>query len=78
MTRAGVRFSGHGRVSVPTTYVWGARDVALGRWAAEHTGDEVAADYRFVELDATHWLPEQEPGAVAKAIIERVAPVHRR
>lgn len=79
MTRGGAgMFSGGNRVAVPTTYVWGSRDDALGRWAAEHTGDEVAADYRFVELDATHWLPEQEPGAVAKAIIERVAPAHRR
>lgn len=78
MARGGAgMFSGDGRVPVPTTFVWGSNDVALGRWAAEHTGEQVAADYRFVELDATHWLPEQQPGAVAEAIVERVAPAHR-
>ncbi|WP_342372486.1 alpha/beta fold hydrolase [Propioniciclava soli] len=59
-------------VRVPTTYVWGNGDPYLDRVAAEKTRDFVAADYRFVELDATHWLPQDEPDAVATAIIERV------
>ena len=59
-------------VRVPTTFVWGSRDFALGRTAAEHTVDYVAAPYRFVELDASHWLPEREPTAVADAVVERV------
>lgn len=64
--------SGTGRIHVPTTFVWGNQDVALGRWAAEHTAQQVAADYGFVELDATHWLPEQEPRAVAAAVVDHV------
>lgn len=59
-------------VRVPTTYVWGSGDAYLGRAAAEKTRDFVAADYRFVELDASHWLPQNEPDAVASAIIDRV------
>lgn len=60
------------RVAVPTTYVWGSRDFALGRAAAEKTADFVAAPYEFVELDgAGHWLPEVNANAVATAIIER-------
>lgn len=58
-------------VRVPTTYVWGSRDPYLGRAGAEKTRDFVRADYRFVELDATHWLPQQAPDAVAAAIIDR-------
>jgi len=58
-------------VSVPTTYVWGDHDVALGRYAAEHTGEHVTADYRFVPLRASHWLPETRPEQVAAAIIDR-------
>ena len=60
------------RVTVPTTYVWGSRDVALGRRAAELTGEHVTGPYAFVELDASHWLPETEPDACAEAIIRRV------
>lgn len=73
------RERGWGRppVLVPTTLVWGRRDVFLGRAAAERTGRYVAADYRFVELDAGHWLPEREPAAVAEQIAERVDGVVR-
>ena len=71
---------------VPTTYVWGRLDPALGRDAAERTsvvmrqgaeqaGLEPDAVYRFVELPAGHWLPETRPGEVAEAIIARVRSV---
>lgn len=59
-------------VTVPTTFVWGRHDAYLGRRAAERTDAHVDADYRFVELDADHWLPEREPLAVAREIVARV------
>jgi len=71
----GIPFSarpGVGRVRVPTTYVWGRHDFALGRVAAERTAEWVDAPYRFVELDAGHWLPETRPDEVAAAIVDRV------
>ncbi|HVN11874.1 MAG TPA: alpha/beta fold hydrolase [Kineosporiaceae bacterium] len=55
----------------PTTYLWGRHDMALGRTAAERTGRYVRGDYRFVELDAGHWLPETRPVEVASAVLER-------
>lgn len=61
-------------ISVPTTYVWGRTDPALGRTAAELTADHVVGDYRFVVLEAGHWLPETHPDAVAELILERVSP----
>lgn len=62
-----------GDVRVPTTFVWGARDVALGRWSAEETESYVRAPYRFVELDAGHWLPEVQPEEVVAAVVDRAA-----
>lgn len=59
-------------VTVPTTYVWGARDAYLGRWAAEATAQHCTGEYRFLELDADHWLPEKRPQEVADAITERL------
>ena len=59
------------RISIPTAYVWGRDDPALGRAAAERTRDHVAADYTFIELDAGHWLPETRAREVAAAILER-------
>jgi pimeloyl-ACP methyl ester carboxylesterase len=61
-----------GRVGVPTTYVWGRHDPALGRPAAEGTAAYVRAPYRFVELDAGHWLPETRPEEVAEAVLARI------
>jgi pimeloyl-ACP methyl ester carboxylesterase len=61
-------------VGVPTTYVWSDGDVAIGRTAAEACGDFVTGDYRFVELHGvTHWIPEQAPGQLATAILDRIA-----
>ncbi len=61
------------RTVVPTTFVWGEHDQAIGRVPAEACGDHVDADYRFVELtDIGHWVPEQAPDALAAAILDRV------
>lgn len=59
-------------VQVPTTYVWGRKDVALGEAAAKKTAEYVAGPYRFVELEVGHWLPERRPDEVADAILERI------
>ena len=60
------------RTQVPTTFVWGENDQAIGRVPAEACGDFVDADYRFVELDGVgHWIPEQAADSLAEAIIVR-------
>ena len=64
-----------GRVRVPALYVWGARDPALGRSAAELTGRFVTGPYRFEILeDAGHWLPETRAEPVADLLLEHLAP----
>jgi pimeloyl-ACP methyl ester carboxylesterase len=48
-----------GRIKVPTSYIWGDADPALGRAAAEATAAFVTGQYRFTALPgAGHWLPE--------------------
>jgi pimeloyl-ACP methyl ester carboxylesterase len=59
-------------VRVPTTFVWGNGDAALGRVAAESTSRFVHADYRFVELDASHWLVETRTDDVVSLIREQL------
>lgn len=61
-------------VRVPTTYVWSTADPALGPAAAQRCAEFVDAPYRFVVLDgANHWIPEEQPDALADAILARVA-----
>jgi len=62
-------------VRVPTTYVWGRHDPAFGRVGAELTRDVVSAPYRFVELDAGHWLPETRPVQVTSVLLDRIRTV---
>ncbi|NII51640.1 alpha/beta fold hydrolase [Frigoribacterium endophyticum] len=64
-----------GRVTVPTRYLWGHHDTALGRRAAELTERHVSGPYRFVELDEGHWLPEVAPRVVAEAVLDAVRAV---
>jgi pimeloyl-ACP methyl ester carboxylesterase len=59
-------------VTVPTTFIWGNGDEALGRKAAELTESFVKAPYRFLELDESHWLPENVPEVVAREILADV------
>jgi pimeloyl-ACP methyl ester carboxylesterase len=60
-------------VAVPTTYVWGEEDLALGKTAALATEQFVTASYRFVSLPGiSHWVPDQAPEVVAAEIIARV------
>lgn len=60
-------------VRVPTTFLWGNRDPYLGRTAAEGTARWCTGDYRFVELDAGHWLPEQRSEVVGAEILTRIS-----
>ena len=63
-----------GTVDVPTLFVWGARDPALGRVAAEATARWCHGPYRFVALeDAGHWLPERHADELEPLLLEHLA-----
>ncbi|GAA4024386.1 alpha/beta hydrolase [Allokutzneria multivorans] len=60
--------------TVPTLYVWGSEDAALGPVAAYRTSDFVDGPYRFVELTgASHWLPEEAGAEVSALILSHLA-----
>jgi pimeloyl-ACP methyl ester carboxylesterase len=55
--------------------VWSDDDAALGRRMAELTARYVTGPYELVELAGSHWLLEEQPDAVADAIVDRVRSV---
>lgn len=62
-----------GRIEVRTLYVWSTRDVALGRRAAEATGDYVDGRYRFEVLEGvSHWVPEERPDQLSRLLLEHL------
>lgn len=48
-----------GMIKVPVLFIWGKNDFALMRSGAEWTEDYVNGYYRFVELNASHWLVQE-------------------
>ncbi|MFD1557246.1 alpha/beta fold hydrolase [Paraburkholderia silviterrae] len=63
-----------GRVAVPTLYIWGTEDRALGREAAQLTGDFVDGPYRLEILEgASHWLPEESPDRIVPMLLDHLA-----
>jgi pimeloyl-ACP methyl ester carboxylesterase len=61
------------RVTVPTLYVWGSGDAALGPRAAVTTGRWVTGAYRFEVLPgAGHWLPEHHAQELGRLLPEHL------
>jgi pimeloyl-ACP methyl ester carboxylesterase len=59
-----------GLVSVPTIYLWGTEDLALGAKAADGTAAYVQGPYRFDVLEgASHWILEDRPREVAASVL---------
>lgn len=59
-----------GPVRVPTLYIWGDQDMALGRAAAEATERYVNGHYRFEVLPGySHWLQDEATETVRELIV---------
>ena len=59
--------------TVPTLYVWGDADPAIGRDAAVATEQHVTAPYRFVVLEGVgHWIPELATDRFTALLLEHL------
>jgi pimeloyl-ACP methyl ester carboxylesterase len=62
-----------GPIDVPTLYVWGTDDVALGPAAAAGTARWVHGPYTFVRLAGIgHWIPETAPNALLRPLLDHL------
>jgi pimeloyl-ACP methyl ester carboxylesterase/catechol 2,3-dioxygenase-like lactoylglutathione lyase family enzyme len=65
-----------GPVRVPTLFVWGADDPALGPDGVRWTEDHVDAPYRLEVLeDAPHWIPEVCAARLNELLLDHLARV---
>lgn len=70
----GVKQRHLGKVTVPTLYIWGTEDIALGQYAAESTEKYVQKGrYTFKPLDGSgHWLLESDSRLITELILKHI------
>lgn len=60
-------------IKIPTTLIWGNKDMALGRTGVENTAQYMKGAYELVELDASHWLIQDTAAEVWNALDKHFA-----
>ncbi len=71
--REGPKF---GQVQHPTLLIWGNQDMAVGRVAVEQTAQYMKGPFRLVELNAGHWLAQEEPERIHDEILPHLQANH--
>ncbi|WP_296283491.1 alpha/beta hydrolase [uncultured Acinetobacter sp.] len=60
-------------IQVPTLFIWGKHDSAIGAKGVELNKHYVKAPYKEVIMDATHWIPVQNAKELSQSILETIA-----
>ena len=60
-------------VIVPTLFIWGKYDSAIGSKGVEYNKNYVNAPYKEVIMDASHWIPVQNAKELSQSILDAVA-----
>ncbi|ENX41939.1 alpha/beta fold hydrolase [Acinetobacter sp. NIPH 2100] len=47
------------KVKVPTLFIWGNKDIAIGKKSVELNKQFFTGQYQEVHMNATHWIPAQ-------------------
>jgi pimeloyl-ACP methyl ester carboxylesterase len=61
-----------GDINVPTLFIWGNKDVAIGSVSVNNSHQFMKNDYTFLELDSGHWLIQTMYNELKKAITEHI------
>lgn len=63
------------KAKVPTLFIWGKHDVAIGKRSVELNKNYVDAPYTEIILDATHWLPTQNAKDIANIVLKDISKI---
>lgn len=58
-----------GKVAIPTLVIWGNQDSAIGRKSNDDAREYMTGPYRWLELDAGHWLIQEQFETVSKEVL---------
>ena len=60
-------------ITRPTLFIWGNQDFSVSRWTIERQEAYIQAPYRVVELNAGHWIVNDELYAVSEEILQHLS-----
>ena len=63
------------KVKVPTLFIWGKHDSAIGEKSVTLNKHYVDAPYTEIHLDATHWIPTQNAAELSELIVNDIAKI---
>ncbi len=66
------KFPRLGRIKVPSLFIWGKYDLAIGKVAAEGNHSYMKGAYAFLALEGGHWLIQTNYNEVEDAIIKHI------
>ncbi|NJB69959.1 pimeloyl-ACP methyl ester carboxylesterase [Saonia flava] len=61
-----------GDIHVPTLFIWGNKDIAIGSYSVNESHQYMKNDYEFIELDSGHWLIQTNYSELQKAIFNHL------
>lgn len=61
-----------GNINVPTLFIWGNKDIAIGSYAVDESHQYIKNDYEFIALNAGHWLIQTNYHELEKAITKHI------
>lgn len=60
------------KVKVPTLFIWGKYDTAIGQKSVELNKNFVDGPYTEIIMDATHWIPVQNAKELSHYILQNI------
>lgn len=61
------------QVATPTLLIWGENDAYVRRGSVDRAAPYMVGPYRVLALEAGHWLVQEQPQAVCRAVLEHLA-----
>ena len=62
----------YGDIKVPTLFIWGEKDMAIGAVSVANSYKFMTGYYKFLKLDAGHWLIQTKYIVIKKAITDHL------
>lgn len=62
-----------GDINVPTLFMWGNKDIAIGSESVNNSHKFMKNKYTFLELDGGHWLVQSNYSEVKTAILDHLS-----